>query len=289
MPPQLIEDISNTNTTDVLDHLQLLSKQIGKLYKNDEYSDVSFKVQGQVIRAHKSILAIRSEYFQSLLFGGAQETTSNEIDLASDTPLEGFQQILSYIYTGKLNFGVLSEDQLLEALVLSHKYRLTELEDSIQDYVTKNRFTTDNVSKFISFNKQYNFKKFYEACSNLIDEQPSQFLGSEGFLAMSANSVHANISRDSFALEEKTIFLAAKKWCKANNEASENDRDLVMSSVRLNQISRKDLLAEVGDSKLFSPVHILAAIENQDNNNVTDHRVTRLRNVKRFNRYTNRV
>merc|ERR1712150_387139 len=198
MPPQLIEDISNTNTTDVLDHLQLLSTQIGKLYKNEEYSDVSFKVEGQVIRAHKMILAVRSEYFQSLLFGGFQETTLNDIDLALDTPLDGFLQILNYIYTGQINFDIQSEDQLLEALALSHKYRLTDLEDSIQDHIIINRLTPTNVSKFISFNELYNYKKFYEACGNLINAQPSKFVESEGFLVLSAKSVHAIVSRDSF-------------------------------------------------------------------------------------------
>merc|ERR1712179_129052 len=90
---------------------------------------------------------------------------------------------------------------------------------------------------------------------------------------MSAKSVHSIFSRDSFCLEEKKIFLAATKWCQANIYASKNDRDLVMSSVRLNQISQEYLLKEVWESKLFSSDHILGAIKNQTEKNVTNHRV----------------
>lgn len=52
-----------------------LSENIGQLCLSPEYSDVTLVVENQRIRAHKVILASRSEYFRALLFGGMRETS----------------------------------------------------------------------------------------------------------------------------------------------------------------------------------------------------------------------
>lgn len=48
----------------VVDHSSNLASDIGVLYLNDEYSDVTLQVNGQAFHAHKVILAARSQYFR---------------------------------------------------------------------------------------------------------------------------------------------------------------------------------------------------------------------------------
>lgn len=48
----------------VVDHSSNLANDIGVLYLNDEYSDVTLQVNGQAFHAHKVILAARSQYFR---------------------------------------------------------------------------------------------------------------------------------------------------------------------------------------------------------------------------------
>lgn len=52
------------STNGEIDHMCYLSDCIGGLYLNDEYSDVKFCIDNEVIPAHKVILAARSEYFR---------------------------------------------------------------------------------------------------------------------------------------------------------------------------------------------------------------------------------
>lgn len=47
-----------------IDHKNFLSEDIGALCLNDDYSDVSLKVEGEVFHGHRIILAARSEYFR---------------------------------------------------------------------------------------------------------------------------------------------------------------------------------------------------------------------------------
>ena len=66
----------------------------------DEYSDVALVVDGQRFRAHRVILAARSDYFRALLYGGMKESQLSEIEL-KDTSLAAFKHLLRYIYTGQ--------------------------------------------------------------------------------------------------------------------------------------------------------------------------------------------
>ena len=55
-------------------------------------------VRGETIPAHRSILASRSQYFDSLLFGGLKETSTSMIEMSMDTPLTAFKVLLEYMY-----------------------------------------------------------------------------------------------------------------------------------------------------------------------------------------------
>ena len=266
-------DVSSQDEITDVEHLLLLFKHIGSLHENENYSDVTFNIQGETIRAHKLILATRTEYFNALLFGGFKEKDLDVVDLGSDTPLNGFRQILRYIYTGRMRFSDQTEDDTLEVLSLSHKYGMAELGESVQDYIVKHILSYDTISKIISFNELYNYKKLYDACGDLINKNPSKFVENKDFVNMSAQSVHAIVSRDSFSMVETDIFLAAKKWCDANSNASMKERDLVMSCVRLQDISREYLLDDVWATKLISDYTILKAIHDQDKNKLHDVRL----------------
>ena len=47
-----------------IDHLHLLSEHLGTLVSSEEYSDVTFLVEGKRFPAHRVILAARCQYFR---------------------------------------------------------------------------------------------------------------------------------------------------------------------------------------------------------------------------------
>lgn len=50
-----------------IDHIHLLSEQLGALVQGEEYSDVTFIVEGKRFPAHRVILAARCHYFRWIL------------------------------------------------------------------------------------------------------------------------------------------------------------------------------------------------------------------------------
>ena len=109
----------------VIETESTLIQQFGSLYLDDKYSDVTFKIQGLSIPAHKLILSTRSTYFDALLNGGLKESSLSEVSISEDTPLEAFRQIIQFIYTGKITFDSQNEDQILEVLALVPTITLT--------------------------------------------------------------------------------------------------------------------------------------------------------------------
>lgn len=93
----------NSSSSEI-EHVNLLSEDIGALYLSDDYADITLIVEGQRFHAHKVVLAARSQYFQALLFGGMKESLQQEIEL-KETSLIAFKALLKYIYTGCMSLS----------------------------------------------------------------------------------------------------------------------------------------------------------------------------------------
>jgi hypothetical protein len=72
---QVMRDVGDGDS-----HYKLLQEQIGSLFNNTKYSDVSFVLEtGQTIFAHKAIISARSEHFRALFNGGFDESREEQI------------------------------------------------------------------------------------------------------------------------------------------------------------------------------------------------------------------
>src|SRR5689334_4486624 len=88
---------------------QLANDMSANLLFSEEFSDVTINVCGENIPVHKMILASRSKYFYGLLAGHFKESNDKLVTLNDIESLAAFKVILTYIYTGKVNFDGLSD------------------------------------------------------------------------------------------------------------------------------------------------------------------------------------
>ena len=79
----------------------VLQRSLRKFLNNDEFSDVTFIVQGQFVYAHRIVLSLVSERFRAMFSSGFRESVDREIPLP-DVSLHEFMQMMEYIYTGAL-------------------------------------------------------------------------------------------------------------------------------------------------------------------------------------------
>lgn len=81
--------------------LQLLERRMRHFFNDEEFSDVTFVVQGQKVYAHKMVLSIVSDCFRAMFTTGFRESQALEIEI-SDCSHAAFLAVMEYIYTGYL-------------------------------------------------------------------------------------------------------------------------------------------------------------------------------------------
>ncbi|VDL69472.1 unnamed protein product, partial [Nippostrongylus brasiliensis] len=117
----------------VIDNSEGLLKCVNSLYSNSELSDVVFVVGDGRIYAHRLLLAARSEYFRSMLYGGLKESNEDEVVL-SETDPAAFTALLRYLYTGRLSIRRVEHKELVDILYLAHEYQLKCIQDDLVAY-----------------------------------------------------------------------------------------------------------------------------------------------------------
>ena len=126
-----------------------------RLLHDSNTSDVCFMVEGREICAHRVILAVRSEYFQAMLFNGHLSESSN-----GDIPIEipdmsyrTFAKVLEYLYTDTV--GDVSPELGIHILIASELFMLSRLKAICEDII-RNAIDLDNVTSILSASHQFN-------------------------------------------------------------------------------------------------------------------------------------
>ena len=144
-----------------------LSPNYTTLLKEGKYSDVSIKVDGIEIKAHKAILSARSPVFNAMFESKMSENVENLIRI-EDFTQEVIEELLTFIYSGKvMNLSKVAKELLSaadkyqlpeliqlcehylmsdltfdtapEILVLSHLHKAVKLKAVVIDYIISNR------------------------------------------------------------------------------------------------------------------------------------------------------
>ncbi|XP_043962819.1 BTB/POZ domain-containing protein 9 [Gambusia affinis] len=243
-----------------IDHIHLLSEQLGVLVLGEEYSDVTFVVEGKRFPAHRVILAARCHYFRALLYGGMKESQPQAEVRLEETRAEAFSMLLNYLYTGRASLSSAREEVLLDFLGLAHRYGLQPLEDSTCEFL-RTILHINNVCLVFDVASLYCLSALNEACCAYMDRHAPEILNSDGFLSLSKVALLTVARRDSFAASEKEIFQALCRWCQQHEDGV--DTQEVMSAVRLPLMTLTEMLNVVRPSGLVSPDDLLDAIKSR--------------------------
>ena len=79
-----------------------LSHDFGKLLLSEEFSDIKFEVEGEILNAHRNILVARSNYFRAMLCENLKQDRLAKPIHIDNISYEGFKVLLHYFYTGNI-------------------------------------------------------------------------------------------------------------------------------------------------------------------------------------------
>lgn len=126
----------------------------------DEFSDISFVVEGRKISAHKAILSARCEHFRAMFHSGMRESVECEIEI-SFTRFEIFSALLEYLYTEKVTS--LTGNDAIELYTLADMYRVEDLKAICKDVVVRG-LTLQSAPRLLSMCDEFSAIQLYETC-----------------------------------------------------------------------------------------------------------------------------
>ncbi|KAJ3647096.1 hypothetical protein Zmor_024638 [Zophobas morio] len=237
------ESVTITDTTKLLG-------DVASLYLNQKFSDITLLVDDQKLYAHKVILAVRSEYFESLLYEDPQNTKIT----ITGVPFDALRTLLKYIYTGTITISS-DVDTTLQILGLAHQYSFIDLQTTIIKKL-KPLLTLQNVCAVLNTANFYELEELLEVCHSFMELNASEVVSSDCFAELSQKSMIKLLERSTFFAPEIEIFKSVAKWCKINNDVD----DLVIQCVRLSWMTVEDIVSTVWPSKLFDCEKLLQAV-----------------------------
>eukprot|EP00930_Biecheleria_cincta_P031664 TRINITY_DN21975_c0_g1_i1.p1 TRINITY_DN21975_c0_g1~~TRINITY_DN21975_c0_g1_i1.p1 ORF type:complete len:489 (+),score=75.85 TRINITY_DN21975_c0_g1_i1:94-1560(+) len=180
---------------DIVDHPRIqvppasISAELSSLFGNGKGSDVTFRVHGELIKAHSPILCARSEVFDKLLHGGMQESLTKEIQV-DDCDVRTFKELIRFVYTDEFSHieSFIDEDMscckgvaiLQGLLAASHKYALSRLQLWCEASLC-GRIAVNNVFAILCQAHLHDAKQLADACLSFIQHRYETLVVTEEF------------------------------------------------------------------------------------------------------------
>lgn len=158
MNAEIEDDVKQPHKT-----LSEMSQNMNQLLQNSYFHDITFKVDGEILVAHKAILSARSRVFKAM-FESPLAINQEEIEI-SDISEESVKKMLSFIYSGEVNH--LDVRSAMELYYAADKYELNSLKD-ICTRVMVGNVETDNVIDIILLSNRHSDHDLEHVCITFI-------------------------------------------------------------------------------------------------------------------------
>jgi speckle-type POZ protein len=163
-------------------------------------SDLSKMIK---IRAHKSILTARTDYFKALFRKAAASTDGKSFKVAfreseectiqvePDFTPNQIEYMLEFIYTNRIQkIRSISTDDLLCILHLSDKWLMRDLKRLVEHELIRNHMSVDTVARMYGATEDYNAQRLSQACIDFIMANLRQVTGNTTFEEEMKNYPH---------------------------------------------------------------------------------------------------
>ncbi|XP_057326789.1 speckle-type POZ protein B-like [Microplitis mediator] len=130
-----------------------LYEHTGNYLLNTEFSDIVIKVQDKKFPVHKIILASQSRVFEEMITN-LMKDQENTICLP-DIKVEVVDELLTFLYHGKLVKAIDDNDLLMELFETAEIYKIDALKDRCAMILSVN-LNIDNVLRLLELSETYN-------------------------------------------------------------------------------------------------------------------------------------
>ncbi|TGZ51688.1 Protein roadkill [Temnothorax longispinosus] len=157
------------------------------LFENPEFSDITVRVDGREIQAHKAILDVQSDYFSRMLKSKMSETQNNYVTI-EDIDYETVREMLRFMYTGKVE-NLEDLEKIINLFFAADKYELTELKVMCEKTLST-RITVEYAAEILKFTDLFRADDLKAEALNFIKSHLTDVLNTEGYKSLANSHPH---------------------------------------------------------------------------------------------------
>ncbi|CAG8446589.1 318_t:CDS:2 [Cetraspora pellucida] len=221
--------------------LENLSEKLGKMLKNaDDFNTIIRVGQDpnvQTFYAHSNILRALSPYFNKAL---SKDWVKKEGEMfvfeKPNVSPSCFETILKYIYTGTFNLDEKDTQEIIDIIIASDEFMLSEFIPSIESYLIEKRsdWLRTNIELIILTCSQHStLTKLRDFCFEELCDEPQRIFNSPNFCLLNECFMISLIQRNDLNMNEIEIWESLIRWGKAqivSNLKLDDPRDVTKYS-----------------------------------------------------------
>lgn len=188
----------------------LVTQTTGRLYPNrDKTGDVKFLVDGEIIRAHKCVLATLSPKYEAQFYGGFNDKSSGTIEV-KEVSAAAFNEFLQFFYLDRIEMSHKNIDSVLDLVKAS---LVDEFFTVCIDFLTK-KLSVESVCKTYSLAMRYECDNLIDRCEEFIRLNSEAVFSSNEFNQCCPVALSNILQFDSLNCKEMVVFNACINWAK---------------------------------------------------------------------------
>ena len=217
--------------------LRVFAEQMDELWRTKLLTDVALGVGGSEFRCHKAVLAAMSSYFDAMFSSGMRETEEGAIELHGLDEVV-IENILEYIYTGKIDINNENADLIFSASV----YLQIKPLQSICERFLLSHTDLDNCVDVLHLANSNSCNDLANNVIGFIKENITQIIDKKSFESIDSDTFIQLIASDDLIVPGETDVLdLALQWFEKQDQESEETLTSILQHVRCSQIPREHL------------------------------------------------
>lgn len=202
-----------------------LSRRAINFLERGAYMDVEFIVgpeegETESFLAHKLILAMSSEAFEAMFYGGLAEQRQVRV---VDLDAVGFRYFIRYLYNERVEVTTILE--ALQARQAAQKYLVHDLVDLCTEFISKSikSLPPEEACRAKDHLALFNEHAFDDDIAAIITTRSKEVLESEAFVEASEDTVHEILTMNILSVSEDDLLDALYAWARAESSKTTNN------------------------------------------------------------------
>ncbi|XP_057367021.1 LOW QUALITY PROTEIN: uncharacterized protein LOC130688040 [Daphnia carinata] len=264
-----------------------LARQVSLLLENKNNSDLEFLLPSDAdtsqvvhaVKAHRVVLAARCRWFHRALLSGMREAIDRKITLP-DCSSQLLSLFLRFLYGDHLDQTAISNEQLIELLIMADRFEVEQLSSGCQTVLTS-RLDNSNVLCMLAIADQWSATQLQESCisfiwkhGDMVDKEGLEDLPAHLRSQVQLHTSNSNSSKHHW-LDSLRYGKDADIWRAINSDRSISSRSSSSSSSSSSSKESVDLLQELTNEMRI----VVAEVEQEQQEQLLENCVSALEDI----------